>query len=185
MKLVAAACLAQYANHVVLFEPPESGLPAGLLASSALVKVSRGTVYVVNVGTIEVILRPATLVAQHLERLAMVQDRLEKEGLKVKLEKCAFFKSEVKRFVEGFAKLPAPLHRLVAEVMGGKTGKRRGQSLVQVWTEQCQTAFSVLAYADFAKPFILEVDASHGGLGAVLSQESEGKIRPVAYASPA
>lgn len=41
----------------------------------------------------------------------------------------------------------------------------------------------MLAYADFTKPFILEVDASHSGLGVVLSQESEGKKRPVAYAS--
>lgn len=98
--------------------------------------------------------------------------------------------------MEGFAKLAAPLHRLVAEVMGGKSGKlgkRKGQGLTHVWTEQCQTAFEalkgkltsapVLAYADFSKTFILEVDASHGGLGAVLSQEFEWKIRPIAYDS--
>ncbi|KAK7886939.1 hypothetical protein WMY93_026560 [Mugilogobius chulae] len=36
---------------------------------------------------------------------------------------------------------------------------------------------------DFQKPFVLEVDASHGGLGAVLSQDHEGKLRPVAFAS--
>lgn len=41
----------------------------------------------------------------------------------------------------------------------------------------------VLAYADFSLPFILEVDASYGGLGAMLSQEQSGKFRPVAYAS--
>lgn len=41
----------------------------------------------------------------------------------------------------------------------------------------------VLAYADFQKQFVLEVDASQGGLRAVLSQEVEGKLRPVAYAS--
>lgn len=174
---------------------------------------------------------------QHLERLEMVLGRLEKEGLKAKLEKCAFFRREVKylghvisaqgvatdpgkieavthwrcpgtvselrtflgfasyyrRFVEGFAKLAAPLHRLVAEVGGSKSGKHRKQSLTHVWTEQCQMAFEalkrkltsapILAYADFSKPFILEVDASYGGLGAVLSQDFEGKVRPIAYAS--
>ena len=31
--------------------------------------------------------------------------------------------------------------------------------------------------------FILEIDASHSGLGAVLSQETENGVRPVAYAS--
>ncbi len=45
------------------------------------------------------------------------------------------------------------------------------------------TTAPVLAYADFSIPFILEVDASNQGLGAVLSQENEGKVRPVAYAS--
>lgn len=45
------------------------------------------------------------------------------------------------------------------------------------------TTAPVLAYADFSIPFILEVDASHGGLGAVLSQEQGGKVRPIAYAS--
>lgn len=45
------------------------------------------------------------------------------------------------------------------------------------------TTAPVLAYADFSLPFILEVDASHGGLGAVLSQAQAGKVRPIAYAS--
>lgn len=40
----------------------------------------------------------------------------------------------------------------------------------------------MLAYADFSLPFILEVDANHGGLGAMLPQEKEGKMRPMAYA---
>ena len=41
----------------------------------------------------------------------------------------------------------------------------------------------VLAYADFSRPFILETDGSHSGLGAVLSQETDSGVRPVAYAS--
>ena len=41
----------------------------------------------------------------------------------------------------------------------------------------------VLAYADFFQPFILEIDASYGGLGVVLSQEQRGKVMPIAYAS--
>lgn len=39
----------------------------------------------------------------------------------------------------------------------------------------------VLAYANFSQLFIL--DASHSELGAVLSQEHEGELRPIAYAS--
>lgn len=64
IKLVAATCSAQYFGSTVLFEPTESGLPAGLLASPALVRVIQGTVYVpvVNVGTVDVTLRPTTVV---------------------------------------------------------------------------------------------------------------------------
>ncbi|XP_056118703.1 uncharacterized protein LOC130096084 [Rhinichthys klamathensis goyatoka] len=175
-------------------------------------------------------------VQQHLQRLRVVLGRLKAEGLKVKLEKCAFFQEEVsylghvisshgvatdpkkieavaqwphpttvlelrtflgfvsyyRRFVEGFAKLAAPLHKVVAMLTGGKSSKR-GQEITTAWSEQCEEAFQalkqvlttapVLAYADFTRPFILEVDASHVGLGAVLSQEFDGKVRPVAYAS--
>lgn len=45
------------------------------------------------------------------------------------------------------------------------------------------TSAPILAFADFTKPFVLEVDASHQGLGAVLSQDQNGKLKPVAYAS--
>ncbi|KAG5286804.1 hypothetical protein AALO_G00018970 [Alosa alosa] len=179
----------------------------------------------------------SSTVQQHLERLDVVLGRLQQEGLKVKLSKCAFFQQEVRylghvisdqgvstdpskievvanwpppntitelrsflgftsyyrRVVEGFAKLAAPLHRLVAELGGTKVKRRAGRSVIGTWTEECDRSFEalktrlttapVLAYADFSLPFILEVDASHGGLGAVLSQEHGGKVRPIAYAS--
>lgn len=176
-------------------------------------------------------------VSQHMERLDLVLGRLQKEGLKAKLEKCSFFQPRVKylghvisqegvstdpakieavaewkrpqyvtelrsflgfasyyrRFVEGFAKLAAPLHKLVSTVAGTKSKRGSGKPLGELWTAQCEDSFEalkaklvtapVLAYADFSKPFILETDASYSGLGAVLSQATEGGIRPVAYAS--
>lgn len=103
------------------------------------------------------------------------------------------FASYYRRFVEGFAKLAAPLHRLVAQLAGSKSRKPAGYAMSQAWTDECEDSFEglkhrlisapVLAYADFTRPFILEVDASHSGLGAVLSQEQDGRVRPVAYAS--
>lgn len=65
-----------------------------------------------------------------------------------------------------------------------------------IWrTVECQDTFEqlkskllqsvVLAHPDFTEPFILSVDASLDGLGAVLSQVPQGgsKARPVAFAS--
>lgn len=101
------------------------------------------------------------------------------------------FASYYRRFVKGFAKVAAPLHRLVAEVGKGSQGRRT--PLRGAWSEACSQSFEelksrlvsapVLAYADFSRPFILEVDASLSGLGAVLSQEKDGRVTPIAYAS--
>ena len=104
------------------------------------------------------------------------------------------FASYYRRFVKGFSKLAAPLHQLVGKLSGPRRkGKTLPVPLASVWDEACERAFlslkerlisaPVLAYADFRKPFVLEVDASHGGLGAILAQDHEGKVRPVAFAS--
>lgn len=95
--------------------------------------------------------------------------------------------------MEGFAKVAAPLHRLVAEFVGAKPRKNDLAGTTAAWTEECQQSFDglkskltsspVLAYVDFSQPFVLEVDASYSGLGAVLSQEQGGRVRPIAYAS--
>ena len=47
------------------------------------------------------------------------------------------------------------------------------------------TSPPVLAFPIYTKPFIVEVNASNDGLGAVLSQEQNGQVRPKAYASGA
>lgn len=94
--------------------------------------------------------------------------------------------------MEGYSKLAVPLNHLVSLLSPWK-GKTPKIPLLSRWYEKCEKAFQalrerlctapVLAFADFAKSFMLEVDARHQGLGAVLTQEHNGKIRPVAYAS--
>uniref|UniRef100_A0A3B1KDF0 Gypsy retrotransposon integrase-like protein 1 n=1 Tax=Astyanax mexicanus TaxID=7994 RepID=A0A3B1KDF0_ASTMX len=105
------------------------------------------------------------------------------------------FASYYRRFVEGFAALAAPLHKLVGALQGSKKQPRSKMHSIVIphWDEVCETSFRalkdrlvrapVLGFADFTRPFIVEIDASHTGLGAVLSQEQEGKRRPIAFAS--
>lgn len=69
MKLVASTCSQKYSGMSALFEPLESGLPAGLLASPALVRVENGItdILVINVGCTDVLLYPRTRVGTLVE----------------------------------------------------------------------------------------------------------------------
>ena len=106
------------------------------------------------------------------------------------------FASYYRRFIKDFAKIARPLNGILAEVhkqypKDRHHGERK--ELGDLWTRDCQMAFEdlrialtrapVLGYADYSKEFILEVDASNTGLGAVLSQVQDGRQRVIAYAS--
>uniref|UniRef100_A0A674PBR8 Gypsy retrotransposon integrase-like protein 1 n=1 Tax=Takifugu rubripes TaxID=31033 RepID=A0A674PBR8_TAKRU len=93
------------------------------------------------------------------------------------------FAGFIRRFIKGFSQVAAPLSALTST------------SRPFTWTPEAETAFSalkdrfttapVLAHPDPARQFIVEVDASDAGIGAVLSQRSEAdqKIHPCAYFS--
>ena len=107
-------------------------------------------------------------------------------------------------FIEGCSAKAKPLFKLTAgstkqtPVRKGRKPKNR-LSVTKVantdWTPACQKAFETLksgllhsvtlAHPFFDQPFILAVDASFDGVGAVLSQVPPGEeiARPVAYAS--
>ena len=98
--------------------------------------------------------------------------------------------SYYRRFINGFAEVAAPLHAVVV-------AQKRGEPTSPMpWTPEADRAFSrlkilipeapVLAYPQFDKDFVLEIDASLKGLGACLSQfDSDGVLHPVAFASRA
>lgn len=132
-------------------------------------------------------------VATDPEKLEVVRE-WRRPGHLAELRSFLGFASYYRHFVQCFAKIAAPLHRLVGQLAGPRRkGKTPPVPLASTWDEACEDAFQslkhhlvtapVLAYADFTKPFVLEVDASHGGLGAVLSQEQDGRCRPVTFAS--
>ena len=101
------------------------------------------------------------------------------------------FASYYRRFIQGFSKIAGPLHDLVAK--GSARHKKKGADISKLWDQQHQKAFEelktalttapVLWFAEFTKPFILETDASHDGLSAILSQDQDGQRRVLAYAS--
>ena len=91
---------------------------------------------------------------------------------------CGFYR----KFVLGYSEITKPLTIL--------TGKRDW-----VWGPEQQEAFeklkqriaenAVLVMPDNSKLFILECDTSDRAIGAILSQEYEGKLWPVAFISHA
>ena len=94
------------------------------------------------------------------------------------------FCSYYRRYVQDFAAISRPLYHLTK-------ASQRFQ-----WTTACENAFQslkgvlttapVLAYPEFganSSSFILDVDASGTGIGAVLSQVQKGVERPIAFAS--
>ncbi|GFN90480.1 Zinc finger protein [Plakobranchus ocellatus] len=88
-----------------------------------------------------------------------------------------------KEFVPNFAAVSTPLSDLV----------RKGQPNIVNWGDSQERAYNsskvsvtskpVLQLPDVNKKFVLRTDASYRGLGAVLLQENEGTLFPVAYAS--
>ena len=111
------------------------------------------------------------------------------------------------QFIPNFAHIAKCLHQSVGPTNVKKTkGKRKEATSLEdvkkldvtlptfVWAPEHQKAFDalmlaltpapVLGYSDFNREFILEIDASLRGLGAVLSQvDKEGKVHVIAYTS--
>ena len=105
-------------------------------------------------------------------------------------------------FIPQFAKWANPLHDLIHPIATKKTCARIRLPPLQQnlppfeWTQLHQESFDrlklaltsapVLAYLDYDKPFLLEMDTSLKGLGAVLSQEdNDSNVRVISYASHA
>ena len=86
-----------------------------------------------------------------------------------------------RRYIKNFSSIARPLHDLL-----------RASSEFQ-WSEKEEAAFltlkgnlvsaPILAYADYTLPFEVHTDASGRGVGAVLYQKQDDRLRVIAYAS--
>uniref|UniRef100_A0A8C6PAB7 Gypsy retrotransposon integrase-like protein 1 n=3 Tax=Nothobranchius TaxID=28779 RepID=A0A8C6PAB7_NOTFU len=98
------------------------------------------------------------------------------------LQRFLGFANFYRRFIKGFSGVAAPLHKLTSA------------QVRFVWDVGANRAFTelkrrfstapILTQPDPSKQFIVEVDASESGVGAVLSQRaSDNKVHPCAYFS--
>ena len=94
------------------------------------------------------------------------------------------FVTYYRRFIPNFSKVAKPLNKLLQNLEGTPSQKKKlWVHLAFETLQRLCTESPILAYADFKAPFILHTDASGDGLGAVLYQIQEGKQRVIAYAS--
>ncbi|XP_028853388.1 LOW QUALITY PROTEIN: uncharacterized protein LOC114800338 [Denticeps clupeoides] len=109
-----------------------------------------------------------------------------------------------RRFIQNYSAITKPLTELTKgypPMQKGKTSRKetageyfkQSEPFGDQWTVECTHLFNqikyalthapVLAFADPSKPYVLHVDASLQGLGAVLNQDHPEGLRPVAFAS--
>ncbi|CAI5668147.1 unnamed protein product [Oreochromis niloticus] len=122
------------------------------------------------------------------------------------------FLSYYRAYIQDFSCIAKPLYELLAVQTNAKSSpedlktqnKRRKEKNKQAkgqlpssapvkWTESHHQVLSylvnklasppILGYPDLNQPFVLHTDASQAGLGAVLYQRSNGKLRVIAYGS--
>jgi len=97
------------------------------------------------------------------------------------------FLSYYRQYIQDFSRIAKPLNDLMSGANPLASDHR------MPWTKEHQqridmplyrlTSPTVMAFPDFIKLFVLHTDASPEGLGAVLYQEHNGKLRVLAYAS--
>ena len=96
-----------------------------------------------------------------------------------------------RRFIKNFSKITKPIREVITGLEN--QSKRTAKKTYIEWTDAADTAFEhlkamcvsapILAYPDYQLPFTLHTDSSTDGLGAVLYQKQDGKLRVIAYAS--
>lgn len=85
------------------------------------------------------------------------------------------------RFLNNLSTVLAPLHKLLRKDVAWHWRSEQRKAFNKA-KEMLQSA-EVLAYYDPSKELLLSCDASSYGLGAVLSQRSDGEERPIGYVS--
>ncbi|KAG1933640.1 retrotransposable element [Pimephales promelas] len=152
-----------------------------LLENRLFVKAEKCTFHVQSISFLGSIIS-AEGVSMDSSKVRAVTDWPVPES-RVALQRFLGFANFYRRFIRNFSQIAAPLSALTS-------------ARVQFsWTQEAQTAFDrlkslfssapILRTPDVSRQFIVEVDASEVGVGAILSQRSSSdeKVHPCAYFS--
>ena len=117
--------------------------------------------------------------SKKVEKVLSAEPPTTKKQLKSFLGMAGWFSS----FIPQFSELSAPLSDMT----------KKGSPNNLFWRENEKRCFEALKHAlsqkpvlrlpDFAKPFVLQVDASERAVGGAILQEHDGKLFPISYAS--
>jgi len=101
------------------------------------------------------------------------------------------FTNYYRRFIQNYAEIVKDLERILKD--SSKSGSPKKDNSKLLWNNDALKAFDslkqhlcqapCLAYPDKNSKFILDTDASHEAIGAVLSQVQNGEIKAIAYGS--
>ena len=122
-------------------------------------------------------------------QLAPHQDKLEKiknaRRPQTKKELRAFLglAGYYRKFIANFAAIACPLTDKTKSKEPNKIEWSDNQELSFQTLKERLTSSPILRLPDIEKPFVLRTDASNSGIGAVLLQEHDGNVFPVAFAS--
>ena len=88
-----------------------------------------------------------------------------------------------RKFIANFAAIACPLTDKTKSKEPNKIEWSDNQELSFQTLKERLTSSPILRLPDIEKPFVLRTDASNSGIGAVLLQEHDGNVFPVAFAS--
>ena len=100
-----------------------------------------------------------------------------------KVQQFLGFANFYRRFIRGFSAIAAPLHALTSSKVRFSWSLEAKAAFQDLKTRF--TTAPILTMPDHRRQFVVEVDASNEGIGAILSQRSEqdGKMHPCAFLS--
>ncbi|GFV56655.1 hypothetical protein TNCV_4283181 [Trichonephila clavipes] len=169
------ACLVYLDDIIIVgrsFEEYLKNIRSPILAlASKYIIIAFSTLLMYKGGAIKIVTEKEGAIKIVTEKGGASIESLRSTGL------CTYYQ----KFVKKFSTIARPLHKLTE-------AKQKF-----IWTVDCNNAFNklkdaltsapILAYPEIGKQFILDTDAKHEGIGAVLSQEIYGQECVIAYFS--